>query len=61
MPFSECMQLKAIAEEPDTGDDKLRFNKDVIGDFLEYMDNMKTWCENISRMAESRIRKVIDK
>lgn len=61
MPFSEYMQLKAIAEEPDTGDDKLRFNKDVIGDFLAYMDNMEAWRQSISKMAESRIRKVTDK
>ena len=60
MSFSEYMQLMEIAAS-DADNVPLQVHEDAIGDFLEYMDNMKTWCENISRMAESRIRKVIDK
>lgn len=57
--FSEYVQLKEIAEADDIGGDSLRFHEDAAHNFLAYMNEMETWCQNISKTVESRIRKVV--
>nr|DAI67870.1 MAG TPA: hypothetical protein [Caudoviricetes sp.] len=57
--LSEYVQLKEIAEADGIGGDSWQFHEDAARPFLAYMNEMETWCQNISKTVESRIRKVI--
>ena len=64
MTFSEYMQLSERAEAAGIGDDKslaqllhyIQFQEVATRNFQAYMNEMESWCKNISNTVESRIK-----